>query len=133
MTILPSEDEFPLLVQEACINGLVKECHGRSKNAGWYLNPKTVEPLARNVGEMLCLIHSEVSEALEGHRKNLDDDHLPGRKMIEVELADVLIRVLDLAGYLKLDLGGAYRDKLLYNEQRQDHKLETRAAGGKAF
>lgn len=132
MTILPSEDEFSLNYQAACIGELVKECHGRSKNAGWYLNPKTGEPLARNVGEMLCLIHSEVSEALEGQRKNLDD-HLPGRKMIEVELADVLIRVCDLAGYLKLDLGGAYRDKLLYNEQRQDHKLETRAAGGKAF
>lgn len=72
----------------------------------------------RNVGELLALIHSEVSEGLEGHRKNLDDDHLPHRKSLEVELADAMIRILDMAAGLKLDLGGAMVDKLAYNAKR---------------
>jgi NTP pyrophosphatase (non-canonical NTP hydrolase) len=83
---------------------------------------------------MLCLIHSEISEALEGHRKNLMDDKLQHRKSIEVELADALIRIADLAGYLSLDLGGAVVEKLVYNESRADHKLANRIQdGGKKF
>ncbi len=110
------------------------ECHSRSVEAGWYKDPKTGEPINRNVPEMLCLIHSEVSEALEGYRKNIQDDHLPNRKMVEVELADVLIRVFDLAAYLKLDLAGAYFDKLIYNETRKDHSLKERSKeNGKSF
>ncbi|MDP3869128.1 hypothetical protein [Phenylobacterium sp.] len=101
---------------------------------GWYSDPATGLRKDRNVGELLCLVHSEVSEAMEGHRKNLMDDKLPDRPMIEVELADVVIRVFDLAAYLGLDLGGAVVAKRLFNAQREDHKLETRmAAGGKAF
>lgn len=80
------------------------------------------------------LIVSEVSEAMEGHRKNLMDDKLPHRPMIEVELADALIRIADLAGALGLDLGGAVEEKLAFNASRPDHKLENRmAAGGKAY
>jgi NTP pyrophosphatase (non-canonical NTP hydrolase) len=124
-----SVDEQSIIIGECVI-----ECHSRSLKAGWYTNPKTGERLERNVGEMLALIHSEVSEALEGHRKNLKDDHLPNRPMVEVELADTLIRVFDLAGYLGLDLGGAYAEKLAYNLSRADHQLENRAKeGGKAF
>lgn len=108
--------------------------HGASKQAGWYTNLQTGEPLQRNVGEMLCLIHSEISEAMEGHRKNLMDDKLQHRKMIEVELADALIRIGDLAGYLNLDIGGAVVEKMAYNANRADHKIENRKAeGGKAF
>lgn len=82
----------------------------------------------------LALCHSELSEALEGFRKSLPDDHLPSRPMIEVELADTIIRILDLAGYLNLDIGGAIIDKLLYNAERADHKREARQApGGKAI
>lgn len=102
--------------------------------AGWYSDPKTGERIERNVGEMLALIHSEVSEALEGHRKKLMDDHLPHRPMIEVELADATIRILDLAGYLGLDIQAALDEKRAYNANRSDHKLENRMKdGGKAF
>lgn len=81
----------------------------------------------------LALCHSELSEALEGFRKGLQDDHLPARPMIEVELADTIIRILDLAGYLNLDIGGAVFDKLAYNATREDHTREARQApGGKA-
>ena len=83
---------------------------------------------------MMCLIHSEISEAMEGVRKNLKDDHLPQHPSVTVELADALIRIFDLAGHLKLDLGAAFVDKIDYNARRADHRPENRAlAGGKAF
>jgi NTP pyrophosphatase (non-canonical NTP hydrolase) len=86
------------------------------------------------VSQKLCLMHSEISEAMEGHRKGQMDDHLPHRPMIEVELADAVIRIADLAGAMGLDLGGAIAEKLAYNAQRADHKPEARAAaGGKTY
>ena len=86
------------------------------------------------VPEKLALIHSEISEALEGHRKDLMDDKLPHRKMIEVELADAVIRIADLAGALGLYLEGAMIEKMAYNAQRADHKPENRGKeGGKAY
>jgi len=113
---------------------LVLTCHGLSAKAGWYHDPKTGALKDRNVGEMLMLIVSEVSEAMEGHRKGLADDKLPHRSMIEVELADAVIRICDLAGYLQLDLGGAIAEKLAFNAQRADHKPENRLKpGGKAY
>jgi NTP pyrophosphatase (non-canonical NTP hydrolase) len=88
----------------------------------------------RNEPEMLCLIHSEISEALEGIRKDLKDDHLPERPMVEVELADAVIRIFDYAGYKNMDLAGAVLDKMEYNRKRADHKIENRAKeGGKKF
>ena len=90
--------------------------------------------IQRNVGELLCLIHSEISEALEGHRKDLMDDHLTHRKMFEVELADAIIRIFDTAEGMGLDLGGAFEEKMTYNANRQDHKIEHRRAnGGKKY
>ncbi len=80
------------------------------------------------------LIVSEVAEAMEGHRKNLMDDKLPHRSMLEVELADVLIRIGDLAGALKLDIAGAVIEKMNFNSNRPDHKIENRLKdGGKKF
>lgn len=82
----------------------------------------------------LMLIVSELAEAMEGHRKGLQDDKLPHRSMLEVELADALIRLLDLAGKLDLDLGGAYVEKMRFNAVRADHKPEAREAdGGKKY
>jgi NTP pyrophosphatase (non-canonical NTP hydrolase) len=116
------------------INAAVEVCHGSAVQGGWWHDPITGEPLKRNKGELLALIHSEVSEALEGARKDCQDDHLPHRKMEEVELADTLIRIFDYAGGHGLDLGSALVEKLAYNQQRADHKPENRAkAGGKAF
>ena len=103
-------------------------------NRKWWADPKTGEPLNRNVGEMIALAHSELSEALEGHRKNLMDDHLPDRPMIEVEFADAIIRILDTAYGLGLDIGAAFVAKMNYNLVRADHTNEARLApGGKAY
>lgn len=116
------------------IDQLQELCHGLAKEAGWWTNLQTGEPLDRNKGEMFCLMHSEISEAMEGARKNLMDDHLPHRKMEEVELADTLIRIFDYAGANKLDLGGALVEKLVYNTDRVDHKVENRKKeDGKKF
>lgn len=116
---------------------LVQACHGASVAAGWWTDLETGEPMVNRphiVGEKLMLIVSEVSEAMEGHRKGLADDKLPHRPMIEVELADAVIRIADLAGALGLDLGGAIAEKLAYNQQRPDHKPENRKAdGGKKY
>lgn len=133
-------------------NFLTAVCHGASAAAGWWVmsdegetfdlkriinNPQT--PLERRlakalVAEKLCLGHSEISEAMEGHRKGLMDDKLPHRPMIEVELADAMIRISDLAGALNLDLGGAIAEKMAFNATRPDHKPEARAAaGGKTY
>lgn len=109
---------------------LTAACHGRAWNNGWWHNPETGEIAKRPVPELLCLIHSEISEALEGFRKDLMDDHLKDRKMLEVELADAVIRIFDMAGGYDLDVAGAIMDKLDYNDRREDHKPENRTKEG---
>lgn len=88
------------------LNVYAAEC--REANDRWWRDPMTGEPLTRNKGELLALVHSEVSECWEGLQQNLPDDKLPHRSMEEVELVDALIRIFDYAGAYGLDLQGAY-------------------------
>lgn len=116
------------------INSLRDTCYEASKESGWHTDLKTGELIERNKAEMLCLIHSEISEAMEGERKDLMDDHLPNRKMAEVEMADAVIRIMDYCGRWNYDIGGAIEEKLTYNKTRADHKIKNRKSdGGKAF
>jgi NTP pyrophosphatase (non-canonical NTP hydrolase) len=63
------------------------------------------------VPAILALIHSEVSEALEAFR-------VGDKANFAEELADVVIRVLDCANGLEIDLGTAVLDKMAKNRQR---------------
>jgi len=118
-----------LLTQDeiAALQSIQARLYGQASHMGWHNKP-------REIGTMLALIHSEISEALEGARKDLFDDHLTHRKMLEVELADAVIRIFDLAGREGLDLGSAIAEKHAYNSVRADHQLANREkSGGKKF
>lgn len=126
---IPSDEEVLRATQI-----LIDAAHGRAWNAGWWHDPETGEEVTRNVPEMLCLIHSEISEAMEGYRKDLMDDKLPTRKMTPVELFDAAIRICDMIGKLYPDHAPVMLEKMLYNDHRADHKPENRLKeGGKKF
>lgn len=134
MTILK---HIPYAIGEVygqAMSDVARTIHESCIAAGWYTDLHTGLPLDRNVPEMLCLIHSEISEALEAFRKDLKDDHLPDYNGIDVELADAVIRIFDLAGYLDIDIGHVIDDKFHYNQTRADHKIENRMKpGGKSI
>jgi NTP pyrophosphatase (non-canonical NTP hydrolase) len=115
-------------------------CHVSNVAMGWWSDlehfKETGEhkPVERNVGELLMLITTELSEAFEGHRTNQMSDKIPEFTAMEEELADVLIRLFDTARAAKLRLGEAYAAKFAYNQSRKDHTLEARAQKhGKQF
>lgn len=120
-----------LTLGEGDLNEFAAFCH--VENERWWQDADGAR-IQRNKGELLALIHSEISECLEGVRKNCPDDKLPHRSMEEVELADALIRIFDYAGAYRLDIDGALVEKLGFNRQREDHTREAREApGGKKF
>ena len=126
-----NEEEYKLYYADQ-VAQIEQLCHGLAREAGWWDSRNLDDP--QTIPACLCLVHSEISEAMEGARKNRMDDHLPHRKALEVELADAMIRILDLAGAYQLDLGCALVEKLVYNTQRADHKRDARAADdGKKF
>lgn len=104
-------------------------------NRKWWTDLDSGEyPIKRNVGELLMLAVSELAEAMEGHRKNLMDDKLPHRKMLEVEIVDCIIRLFDLGGGLQLDINGTFEEKMAYNATRIDHSIEHRkSVNGKKY
>ena len=117
------------------INELAKEVHQNAKNKGFFDSEK-------NIGEMLCLIHSEVSEALEADRKDIfmpienriewvnelkkdsefkDDFTQLVKDTFEDELADIMIGVMDLAAFKGVNLEEHIKAKMRFNSLRE-HK-----------
>lgn len=101
-----------------CVNDLSYEAHQTSVNKGFWDGQDKNDP--RVLGMKLALIHSEVSELLETYRGS------NGAGEAE-EMADIVIRVMDLAAARGVDLGRAIVMKMAHNATRP-HKH-----GGKAF
>nr|BDD47742.1 hypothetical protein 5 [Piscirickettsiaceae bacterium] len=83
------------------IKELAQRIYQQNKTMGWWEGDVCIYT-------KLQLISTEIAEATEGERKNLMDDHLPHRKMGEVELADALMRVLDIGQHLELETEYGY-------------------------
>lgn len=83
------------------LTALAVETHTQNVAAGWW-DDWTVKTDRHETAMMLVV--SEIAEAMEGDRKDLMDDHLPEFKAFDVELADAMIRLLDLAGAYEMFL-----------------------------
>jgi NTP pyrophosphatase (non-canonical NTP hydrolase) len=115
------------------VDALTLMSHSASVSRSWW-HDDDGKPEERNFGELIALIHSEVSEAMEGGRKDKMDEHCPEYLSVEIELADALLRIFDLAFAANLNLGEAFMAKWQYNLTRPDHaKAHRSGAGGKQF
>lgn len=90
------------------------DVHQTAREKGFW-----VDGVERNDGEMLALIHAEISEILEGLRKgNPPDDKLPEFSSAETEFADVIIRSMDMAHARGWRVAQAVEAKMKYNTGR---------------
>jgi len=99
------------------IKDLVVSAHANAVSKGFH-------DAELDIPQRLCLIHSEVSEALEDYRDGnmntvLDDKGKPCG--FPSEIADIVIRVADLCGRLGIDLESEIKTKMAYNATRS-HK-----------
>lgn len=85
--------------------------HDYARAHGWWDS-------SREMGTLIALIHSELSEALEADRTGAMSDKIEGFLGLEEEFADVIIRILDVCAYHKLRIVEAIEAKMNYNENR---------------
>jgi NTP pyrophosphatase (non-canonical NTP hydrolase) len=91
--------------QIAITNVTVEQAHANAVGKGFWNGD--------NLGEKLCLVHSEISEGLEELRR-------PKRNMTAFgeEMADAVIRIMDICGYCGIDLVDAVLKKMAANRSR---------------
>lgn len=101
---------------QSATEAIIKEIHKNAVDHGWWGKTGRAN---RNFGEVVALVHGELSEALEWSRQgNPKSDHIPEFTGIEEEFADVIIRIFDYAGHAKLKLADAIIAKMKYNKTR---------------
>lgn len=111
--------QFEMFIQY--YNEVAADIHKTAKDKGWW-------DKERNNGEAIALIHSELSEALEYLRNgNEPDDKVPEFSGVEAELADVIIRIMDLSYARGWNVAEALIAKIIYNKTR------SYKHGGKTF
>ena len=96
----------------ACLNDVADICHRIALDHGFWQD-------SQNFGEKIALIHTELSECLEAMRHgDGPDEHLPHHRNAEIELADAVIRIFDLAAHEHMDIGSAIIEKMRFNMSR---------------
>jgi NTP pyrophosphatase (non-canonical NTP hydrolase) len=86
-------------------------CYETACEKGWWQKE-------REIPQLLALVHSEVSEALEAWRNAEEYGKLPSVTPFEEELADILIRVFDMSEHFGFNLATALLAKMDYNKTR---------------
>ncbi len=113
--------------KQSFINGfnfLQSQAHKTAKDNGWWDESQG----EKNKGELIALMHSELSEALEALRLgNPPDNHIPEFSGLEAEFADVVIRIMDVAERYGFRVSEAIVAKQEYNKTRSYRH------GGKEF
>lgn len=109
------------------LNELRDEVHATAKEKGWWIDQTPTESDTPDTGmvlagtpEKICLMHSELSEALEcyrnGERIYWEKDGKP--EGVATELADCIIRILDYCGAVGIDIEAVVEKKHAYNKTR---------------